>query len=60
MRKILLFLVYESSMIRQSIKTMINIVTVIHSENQKVLYKFQNIRISLFPSVTVNIMINIL
>ena len=35
-------------MIRQSIKTMINIVTVIHSENQKVLYEFQNIRISLF------------
>ena len=28
-------------MIRQSVKTMINIVTVIHSENQKVLYKFQ-------------------
>ena len=59
-RKILLFLVYESWMIRQSIKTMINIVTVIHSENQKVLYELQNIRISLFPSVTVNIMINIL
>ena len=49
-------------MIRQSIKTIINIVTVnvIHSENQKVLYEFKNIRISLFPSVTVNIMINIL
>ena len=39
-------------MIRQSIKTMINIVTVIHSEDQKVLYEFQHIRISLFPSVT--------
>ena len=37
-------------MIRQSIKTIINIVTVIHSENQKVLYEFQNIRISLFES----------